>query len=226
MTRIIVFTGSRGYRHGSTEAGAEAVRQVAGDAGLDAQVTGDPAVFSDAELAAASAVVWMQTSGTGNLDPDQRAAYERFTRAGGGFVGVHAASDGERDWPLYSRLVGARFAAHPAGMHPAIILRQEDHPSVDAVPERWAWTEEWYSFDTPPVGHRVLLALDPASYDMGDLAMADPHPLAWTGELGPARSWYTALGHDSAAFEDPVFRRHLEYGITSVLRSPDASRTL
>ncbi|MEY2849227.1 MAG: hypothetical protein RI885_1894 [Actinomycetota bacterium] len=216
-TRVIVFTGARGYRHESTEAGALAVVQLAAIAGVEAEQTDDPAVFDDRTLAGVAAVVWMQTSGSGNLDGPQRGAYERFTAREGGFAGVHAAADGERDWPLFSRLVGARFAGHPPGTRAATVLRHGSHPSIDTLPDRWHWTDEWYGFDRPPAGHRVLLALDLASIEMGELGMPDPHPLAWAGTVGAARVWYTALGHDAQAFEDPAFRSHLWGGIASVV---------
>ncbi len=224
MSRIVVFTGSRGYRHESTGPGGRAVAELATDAGAGVVLTDDPTVFEDSELDSVDAVVWMQTSGTGNLDGAQRAAYERFTAAGGGFAGVHATADGERDWRLFSRLVGARFAAHPPGMSAAAVLRHASHPSVDHLPERWSWTDEWYAFDLPPDDrdHRVLLALDTTTLDMSGLAMPDPHPLAWSGAVGPARTWYTALGHDAAAFDAPDFRRHLWSGIESVLDATPA----
>ncbi|TDD30153.1 hypothetical protein E1218_02180 [Kribbella turkmenica] len=38
----------------------------------------------------------------------QQAAFERYIRAGGGYAGVHAASDAEYDWPWHGELVGSR----------------------------------------------------------------------------------------------------------------------
>jgi uncharacterized protein len=215
----MVFTGSCGYRHESTEHAGRSVVGLAAEAGVDAYATGDPAVFTDRELDNIDAVVWVHTSGTGNLDGRQRAAYERFTAAGGGFAGVHAAAGGERDWPLFSRLVGARFVAHPPGTSPATVRRHGPHPSVDHLPDRWPWVDEWYSFDASPTDRRLLLTLDVRSVDMGDLAMPVPHPLSWSGTVGAARAWYTALGHETTAYDAPGFRSHLWGGIASVLRT-------
>ena len=51
---------------------------------------------------------------TGNvLDSVQQVAFENYIKSGKGFVGVHAASDTEYDWPWYGKLVGAYFASHP-----------------------------------------------------------------------------------------------------------------
>ena len=47
------------------------------------------------------------------LNNYQEADFERYIQAGGGFVGVHAATDTEYDWGWYGRLVGAYFLSHP-----------------------------------------------------------------------------------------------------------------
>jgi hypothetical protein len=43
------------------------------------------------------------------LNEAQQGAFERYIRAGGGFTGVHAASDTEYSWAWYGGLVGAYF---------------------------------------------------------------------------------------------------------------------
>ena len=57
--------------------------------------------------------------------PGSGARFERYIRRGGGFVGVHAASDTRGNCPLYERLVGARFARHAPGTARALV-RIED----------------------------------------------------------------------------------------------------
>ena len=49
------------------------------------------------------------------LNDAQQAAFERYIQAGGGFVGVHAASDTEYTWPWYGELLGGYFRNHPPG---------------------------------------------------------------------------------------------------------------
>lgn len=59
------------------------------------------------------AVIFVNTTGD-ILDPEQQQALEGFIRAGGGFMGVHAAADTQYDWPWHGELVGAWFSAtHP-----------------------------------------------------------------------------------------------------------------
>src|SRR5206468_2831546 len=65
--------------------------------------TEDPTVFTDANLARFAAVVFLNTTGD-VLDSTQQAAFERYVRAGHGFVGVHSASDTEYDWAWYTAM--------------------------------------------------------------------------------------------------------------------------
>ena len=77
------------------------------------------------------AVVFLSTTGD-VLNAAQEAAFERFIRRGGGFVGVHSATDTEYDWPFYGALVGAYFAGHPDIQNATIQIEDAAHP-VDGV---------------------------------------------------------------------------------------------
>ena len=58
------------------------------------------------------AVILLSTTGD-VLNADQQAAFERYIKAGGGYVGIHAASDTEYNWAWYGELVGAYFNQPP-----------------------------------------------------------------------------------------------------------------
>ncbi len=210
--RVLVFTRTAGFRHDSIPDGVAAIRALGAAHGFGVDQTEDPTVFTDAGLAAHHAVVFLSTTGH-VLEAEQQAAFERYIRNGGGFVGIHAASDTEYDWPWYGGLVGAYFSGHPAVQ--AAILNVEDrtHPSTVALPDPWVRTDEWYSFRTNPrdVGVHVLLTLDEASYTGG--AMGADHPIAWYHLYDGGRAWYTAIGHTSESFAEPLFVAHLLGGI-------------
>ena len=68
-------------------------------------------------------------------------------QAGGGFVGVHSASDTEYDWPWYGQLVGAYFDGHPTDPSVrtgTLLVVQPDHPSTVSLPTTWTRSDEWY----------------------------------------------------------------------------------
>lgn len=112
---ILVFTKAAGFVHKSIGPGTEAIRKLGADNGFTVDATADPEAFSPANLAKYKAVVFLST--TGNVLPGeaQRAALEGYIRSGGGYFGIHAASDMggvATSWPFYLGLVGAAFKGH------------------------------------------------------------------------------------------------------------------
>jgi len=165
-------------------------------------------------LARYDAVVFLLTTGT-ILDDNQKAAFERYIRSGGGYVGVHSASDTEYDWSWYGGLVGAyfdRIHGHSKIVKATIHVTDRTHPSTMMLPAIWVRTDEWYNFATNPRGKvNVLMTLDEKSYKGG--TMGADHPIAWYHEYDGGRAWYTALGHTSESYYEPLFLAHLWGGI-------------
>ena len=219
--RILIFSRTTGYRHRSIVEGVAAVSDLARVSGFTVTASEDPALFRDDELARYDAVVFLSTSGD-ILNGSQQAAFERYIEGGGGWVGIHAASDTEYGWPWYGRLVGAWFADHPlvpnsqfvdCHCFTAAVHRRAAHPSTDHLPAVWSHRDEWYNFRSPiPSTATVLATVDESTYPGG--TMGPHHPVTWTQTIGRGRSWYTSMGHTAASFADPTFRRHLQGGLT------------
>ncbi len=152
------------------------------------------------------------------LDGAQQAALQRFVRAGGGFLGVHAAPDTEHDWPWYGELVGARCGDHPPGLQATTVQPERGGAAQDAA---WAIEDEIYNFRRNPRGQvQVLATVDEALYAGG--RMGDDHPIAWCRPFDGGRSWYTGLGHAAAVYARPEFRSQLRQGLRYVTGlSPD-----
>ena len=160
-----------------------------------------------------AAVAFVLTTGD-VLNDDQQAAFERYIRAGHGFVGVHSAADTEYDWPWYGRLLGAYFKNHPAIQQATVTVLDPRHPSTARLPRRWIREDEWYNFaSNPRRAVRVLATVDETTYAAGDGAMGRDHPIAWAHEFDGGRAWYTAAGHTEASYQEPLFLSHLLGGI-------------
>jgi type 1 glutamine amidotransferase len=205
--RLLVYTRTTGYRHDSIPAAVAAVRALGGH---DVDHTEDPAAL-ERPLDAYAAVVFLSTSGE-VLTPAGRERLAAYVESGGGFVGVHAAACTEYDWPYYGDLLGARFDRHPEYQPGKALVEDRDHPATRHLPAVWEFTDEWYDFRTNPRGTvHVLATADESSYSGG--GMGDDHPLVWCRAQGAGRVFYTALGHDAGAYDDPDFRAHLRGGI-------------
>jgi cytochrome c len=211
---VLVFSKTAAFRHDSIPQGIAAIEALGVEHGFAVDSTEDAARFSDANLARYRAVIFLNTTGD-ILDADQKASFERYIRSGGGFVGVHSASDTEYRWPWYGRLVGTWFASHPPIQRATVHITDHGHPSTKGLPASWERTDEWYNFRSNPRSTvKVLATLDEATYSGG--AMGADHPIIWCQEVDGGRSWYTAMGHTAESYAEPLFRLHLLGGIEGV----------
>ena len=204
--RVLVYTNANGYVHASIPDGVAALTELGTSYGFTVEATDDSLAFTPERLATYAAVVFLSTSGD-VLGPAQEAAFEAYIEGGGGYVGVHAASDTEYEWSGYGQIVGAYFDNHPAIQEASLDVVDADHPATRDLPARWTRTDEWYSFRAAPTGVDVLLRLDESTYEGG--TMGDDHPIAWTHAVGDGRAVYTALGHTAESYAEAAFRAHL-----------------
>ena len=161
---------------------------------------------------------------TNNLDPNrprllndsELAAFQDYIHSGGGFVGLHAATDSMHTVPWYSELTGgsARFRNHPAQQTAVMRVESPGHPSTTMLPAEWTRFDEWYNFTANPREDvHVLITLDESTYNPGSGAMGADHPIAWCHNFEGGRSWYEAAGHTDASWSDPLFLEHILGGI-------------
>ncbi len=208
---VLVFSKTAGFRHDSIPDGILAIEELGRLHGFRTEASEDAAIFNDADLARYRAVIFLSTTGD-ILDSQQQAAFERYIQGGGGFVGVHAASDTEYAWPWYGALVGSYFASHPHIQPATLIVSDTQHPSTQPLPAEWPRTDEWYNFRaalSPAV--EILVRIDESSYSGG--TMGELHPISWYHRYDGGRAWYTALGHTRESYSEPLFRAHLLGGI-------------
>jgi type 1 glutamine amidotransferase len=195
--KVLVFSKTVGFRHDAIAVGTQAIRDLGAANGFTVDATEDAAVFSDGGLAPYAAVIWLLTTGDA-LDDTQQAAFERYIRAGKGYVGVHSASDTEYTWPWYGDLVGAWFASHPAIQTANVEVADHVHPSTVDLPDTWRREDEWYNYRTNPrTTTHVLATLDEGS--LSGSTMGYDHPIVWCQGFDGGRSWYTGMGHTQAS---------------------------
>src|SRR3954451_11286970 len=166
--RALVFSRTAAFRHTDCIAqGTTAIRQLGARNRFRVDATEDAGAFTRANLAKYDVVIFLCTTGD-VLDANQQAAFERYIRAGNGYVGIHSASDTEYDWAWYGGLVGAYFRDHPgvAGVNQQFQVAKANvwghgTPATAPLPDTWQREEEWYNFRTNPTGKvRTLVTVD------------------------------------------------------------------
>lgn len=212
-TKVLVFSKTEGFRHKSIESGIEAVKKLGAQHDFSVEATEDPDVFREDYLKDISAVIFLNTTGD-ILDQRQQVEMERYIQAGGGFVGIHSATDTEYAWPWYGKLVGAYFDGHPSGPNvrtATLNVVNPNHISTDSLPTNWERTDEWYNYKAINPENQVLIKIDESTYEGG--TNGDNHPMAWYKEFDGGRAFYTGSGHTSESFSEDLFLFHLLGGI-------------
>ncbi|REL38075.1 ThuA domain-containing protein [Rhodohalobacter sp. SW132] len=207
---ILIFSKTAGFRHSSIETGREALMEWAKENGVSATATENAALFTDENLALFDAVVFLSTTQT-VFNDDQRAAFKSYIQNGGGFVGIHSATDTEYEWPWYNELVGAYFSSHPQIQTATLNVENSNHPSMTMLPDEFERRDEWYNFRDFNHDVNVLMTLNPQSFEGSE--HSDMHPIAWYHEFDGGRVFYTGGGHTEESYSEELFMNHLWKGI-------------
>jgi type 1 glutamine amidotransferase len=220
--KVLVFSKTAKFRHTEgISAGIKAIKQLGAENRFAVDATEDAQVFTSENLKQYGAVIFLSTTGD-VLDEAQQAAFEQYIKSGGGFVGIHAATDTEYDWPWYGQLVGAYFGSHPPGQQEALF--KVVNPNTIAtrhLPATFRKTDELYNFKWIAEGLQVLVTIDEGSYQGGK--NGDYHPMSWYHNYEGGSAFYTAMGHDAKTFAEPLYVKHLLGGIEYALgKKPSA----
>ena len=233
--RALVFSRTVGFRHGdSIPLGNKMLAAQYKAAGLEVDLSEDPAVFTTENLVKYQSVAFMSTTGdimmpvlakdaskeqkeaAAQVAAARRLAFQTWFEAGGSYVGVHAASDAgpaEKYWPWYAKMVGGQFAGHPAQQVAVLHVVDKEHLATKHLPVDWKRKDEWYNFKNLAADNHVLLVIDETTYKGGNTKPGETHPMSWCKNVGKGRMFYTALGHTKESFAEAEFIQHVNGGL-------------
>jgi uncharacterized protein len=207
--RVLVYSGSSGFRHDSIPAGVEAMKAIATKAGYVADASEDPEVFTAEKLKTYKVIVFVSTT-TDPKKPEsewfvgpKREALQGFLKDGKGIVALHAAGDSHYHWPWYGKMIGGYFERHPKGTPKGVVtVIDARHPATAKLPKTLERNDEWYYYKDFDPTMRVLVTIDPATIGDGEKDV-NPNPLVWCHDYGGGRVFYNGLGHTSESYSEP-----------------------
>lgn len=204
--KVLVFHKTNGYRHSpAITSGIQMIADLGNTNGWTTDSSQDANVFTTANLANYKVIIFANTSGDNLFTSSQRQALESFIRDGGGFVGIHAATDTYRDrsWPWYNDLVGAIVQTspnHTSNNTPGIMEVLVSNDITSHLNSTWSKNEEWYYWERNGgylfSGNTNLLEVRATGSNSYDAR----RPTTWYKEYDGGRSFYTALGHNSSDY--------------------------
>jgi uncharacterized protein len=208
--KVLIFSKTNGYHHASISVGIEAIKKLGMENGFDVDSTIDSTWFRTKTLKSYAALIFLSPTGK-VFGPAEETALQEYIHHGGGFVGVHAATDCEYNWQWYGDLVGGYFKSHPKQQQAKLVVVNKDFPATKGLPDTWDHFDEWYNFKYLNKDIIPLIRIDESSYTGGE--NGDNHPMAWYHNFEGGRSFYTELGHTNECWADAMYLHHLLGGI-------------
>src|SRR3954453_12279702 len=245
--KVLIVSRTQGFRHNHIPDTIVAIQKMGAENGFNVDVF-DPALpgatlptnplTSAAALSTYKALIFDSTTGNANYSTDEQSAIQQYIRSGGGYVGIHAATDCCRAqgaspaWSWYQSLAGGIFTSHPQGPNADdpgcetcfwafAPIDDPTPPSTSHLPLRWEIKDELYNFDrNPRLTTHVLMSLDESSYvgnlnltNGGGALMGIDHPISWCQNYDGGRAFTQGLGHLRALWYDAAFLRNILGGI-------------
>ncbi|WP_299064215.1 ThuA domain-containing protein [uncultured Polaribacter sp.] len=210
---ILVFTKTAAFRHKSIPAGINYFTSLQKETNWKIDFSEDGNDFTQKNLKNYNVIVFLNTSGN-ILNENQKKAFQKYIGNGNGFVGIHAASDTEKEWPWFTNMVGATFKDHPKVQNATLLIdKTTEHPAIIHLEEKVVFKDEWYNFLKPVAKHvNVLALLDESSYK-GKKMNTKNHPITWHHHYDGGRVFYTGLGHTKDSYLDIRFQKMIKGGI-------------
>lgn len=219
-SKVLLYTkNGKGFVHKNIPSSIKAIKELGEKYGFTVDHSEDPSVFTDQNLKQYDALIFSSTNNQTIDTEEQKQAFQRYIRSGGGFVAIHSASGSERDWPWFWKLLGGTFYRHAPFQEFTIDVSDKNHPSTSFLPDTWVRADECYYLKHLNPNINVLLQADMTTVQDGRKneypgdVFGDAFPLAWYHEFEGGRSWYTSLGHSPEDYEDPLIRKHILGGI-------------
>ena len=222
---VLYFTHSAGYRHEVLPLSGSVLHDLGERSGSFTVTATDDVSALTAENLRRFAAILFYTTGELPMSDVQKTALLDFVRSGGGFLGVHSATDTFYLWPDYLKLIGGYFNGHPWRQAVRIEVVDPSDPLVAFLGTSLQIADEIYQIsDFDYAGSHVLLRLDATSVDLtlsGVRRRFYGWPLAWTRTYGRGRVFYMALGHEEAVWRDPRYQQILLNAILwSIRKTP------
>ncbi len=219
---VLVFSGTGWYRHPETAAINGWLARLSDDLDMQVDVSETPADITN--LLDRYDVLVLNNSNALKtlLDEKQRAKIEKWYKAGGGIVALHAALVRQTDWKWFNELAGCDFNSDSEFLEARVVVdpKAKDHPAVHGFGDSFQYKADWTNHDrsvTGLPGFQVLLRVDETTYEpvrdyfqqRDGKAMGKDHPIAWTNTLNGGRFFYTELGHDVRSLDTKFGRSHI-----------------
>jgi len=214
--KVLAITWAQGFKHSSRALAAETVKNLGEKTGqwevveiVDTRDATNAAMAPD-KIKNLDMIFFANTTGDLGWTPEVRAGFYDWIRNGGGYAGVHSASDTYHGDADYLDLVRGEFQTHGPQVKVTIYNQDPKHPACADLPASFEIYDEIYEFknwDRKRVHMLLTMHKHPQKDEQGDF------PVAWTNRVGKGRMFYTSLGHREDVYANELYLKHLTGGL-------------
>ena len=170
------------------------------DGRFELEMTADLDAFARLPGSAYAAVVVYTTGFHDDLTPEREQGLLQFVRNGGGFVGIHSATDSFRGSRAYVEMLNGEFLTHPEHHEFKVTITPNSHYLTTRMPDFNVYDEMYHLQNFDPAKCTVLAQTQWLGKQM---------PMAYTRNYGDGRVVYLANGHTMQAWHHPEFQKLL-----------------
>jgi hypothetical protein len=211
---VLLFGLTKGFRHkDAIEEGSPILKQVAEGLGYNAVISEDVALLDPDKIKQWNLLVFNNTTGSLFKEPERRKAFIEHIQGGGGWIGIHGATDCFYDFPEYGEMANGWFDGHPWSGKVSVTIEEPDHPLMKPFgAPKWQVSDEIYQFRNYERGRaRVLMSIDTKSVDASRGKRRDrDYATCWIRLYGKGRVLYQAHGHGANVFRMKEYQEHMK----------------
>ncbi len=183
-------------------------------ANITIQIAENPDVFNEEELAKYDLVCFLNT-GINSLSLRESTELERYFKAGGGFVGIHACNQTDTKWLWFEKFLVGKLTDQQPETPQLSNLITNLYIGKAKVPILWKLN------DKPLFFQKLPFDCKPVIMDLGGNVLSWYHVSEYGNKM-----FYTALGGDSLAYANEDFLNHILSAMQEVAATngPDYSK--
>ncbi|MHB9133165.1 MAG: ThuA domain-containing protein [Armatimonadota bacterium] len=198
MKKVLYVYGGGESFHPSEAAGHELAGILAADGRFTLEMTSDLDAFKSLPKGEYVAVVVYTTGFSDELTGDRAKGLFSFVKNGGGFVGIHSATDSFRGNRDYVEMLNGEFSNHPAQHEYKVAIVEKSHFLTVRMPDYAIFDEMYHLKNYDPEKVTLLAQTQWQGKQI---------PVAYARDYGNGRVAYLANGHTMQAWKHPEFRK-------------------
>ena len=253
--KLLIFTVTNGWKHPSIPVGTAAFRIMGEETGAyEPVVSNDLSNFEKENISEYAAICFLNTTGepfspskealeamneeekkeAAEYSDELKESFMNFVKNGGGFVGIHSATDTFYEWPEYGEMINGYFDGHPWNSDMDVSVKvepgKEKHRLVSMFEgENLEFKEEIYQlkdpYDSSEVDMVLRLDTEKTNMDVKGVKRTDgDFGVAWSRPWGKGRVFYSSLGHNEHIYMNNKVMRHYLAGIQYAIGDYDLNQ--